>query len=195
MRRPMLATTCVMLLTAVALAGCGGSSAPKALTIAFKSPAVAHSTLPARYTCDGSNISPPLEWGGVPSTARELAVFMLALTPNRATGRYRTSVVWAMAGVNPGLHRLAAGEVPPGAHVSVTEKGKSQRYSVCPARGHATTYQFALYAVPAGLQVPSQFVGVKLLELIANPESSASANAGGSFAASYARPGHAVRHT
>jgi hypothetical protein len=191
-RTTLLAISSAMLLTALVLTGCSSSSAPKSLTIAFKSPAIAHATIPALYTCDGKDVSPPLEWGAVPSTTKELAVFMLALTPNKATGRLTTSVVWSMAGVNPRLHRLGAGEVPAGAHVGVSNTGKSQPYSVCAPRGQVTNYQFALYAVPGSVTIPPEFVGIRLLALIANPESKTAADAGGSFAASYTRPAHAA---
>src|SRR4030095_341433 len=30
--------------------------------------------IPRTYTCDGVNVSPPLEWSGVPKTAKTLAV-------------------------------------------------------------------------------------------------------------------------
>ena len=191
MRRPLKATAGAMLLSALALAGCASSSAPKAVTIPFKSPALLDTSLPALYTCDGKNISPPLEWGAVPSATRELAVFMLGLTPNTAKSGFKTSVEWAIAGVNPALHRLAAGELPPGAHIGLTNKGKRQPYSVCPPKGTTKRYQFALYAIPALVTIPARFAAAKVLEVIANPESAETANAGGAFVASYTRPSHA----
>jgi phosphatidylethanolamine-binding protein (PEBP) family uncharacterized protein len=195
MRRTMLlAIPSTMLLAALVLSGCSSSSAPKALAIAFKSPAIANGTIPALYTCDGKDIPPPLEWGAVPSTTKELSLFMLTSTPNKATGRLETSVAWSMAGVNPQLHRLAPGEVPAGAHLGLTATGKNQPYSICPRRGHVMNYQFAVYAIPASITIPSRFAGIRLLELIANPESKAVADAGGSFAASYTRPAHAAHH-
>lgn len=192
MRRRMQGTLPIVLILALALSGCSDSSAPQSVTVGFKSPAVVKATLPALYTCDGKNISPPLEWGAVPSTTRELALFILGLTPNRATGRYTTSVEWAIAGVNPALHRMSAGEVPPGAHLAVTNSNKRTHYSICPKRGSTERYQFALYAVPATLTVPVPFVGIKLLALVANPESENRSNAGGAFVASYTRPAHAA---
>lgn len=182
-------------LAALALTGCSSTSTPTSVTIAFKSPAVVDNALPARYTCDGKNVSPPLEWGKVPSSTKELALFMLALTPISGTGGYRPTVVWGMAGVDPALHRLAAGETPRGAHLALTSAGKPAAYSVCPPKNNAITYQFALYAVPASVRVPSRFVGITLLRLIANPESSYQSDVGGAFAATYRRVPHsAARH-
>jgi Raf kinase inhibitor-like YbhB/YbcL family protein len=33
-------------------------------------------TIPAQYTCEGANVSPPLAWEGVPSGARSLALIV-----------------------------------------------------------------------------------------------------------------------
>ncbi|HEY6065280.1 MAG TPA: YbhB/YbcL family Raf kinase inhibitor-like protein, partial [Thermoanaerobaculia bacterium] len=30
--------------------------------------------IPAKYTCDGSDVSPPLEWSGVPAETKSLAL-------------------------------------------------------------------------------------------------------------------------
>jgi hypothetical protein len=32
--------------------------------------------IPARYTCDGANVSPPLAWSGVPAGAKSLALII-----------------------------------------------------------------------------------------------------------------------
>jgi phosphatidylethanolamine-binding protein (PEBP) family uncharacterized protein len=188
MRGRLHATWSAALISALVLSGCSNSSTPpKAVAVPFKSPAVVDTSLPARYTCDGRDISPPLEWGAVPPATKELALFVLGLTRKPSTGGYSTTVEWGMAGVNPALHRLAAGTVPKGAHVALTNAGKRLSYSICPKRGQTKRYQFALYAIPPAVTVPARFVGIKLLALIANPQSADSAYAGGAFVASYSR--------
>ena len=37
---------------------------------------VDHAPIPARYTADGSGLSPPLQWTGVPSDAASLALIV-----------------------------------------------------------------------------------------------------------------------
>jgi phosphatidylethanolamine-binding protein (PEBP) family uncharacterized protein len=187
MRPSMIATPAAVLLSALALTGCGGSSAPKSFTIQFRSSALVHGALPALYTCDGRDISPPVEWGAVPSTTSELALFVLGLKPNRKTGRYAFSIEWAVAGINPALHKLAAGQLPPGAHIGHEVDGKLARYHVCPAKGKHVNYQFALYAVPAAVAIRAKFQGEAILSALANPLSQTRANAGGAFVASYTR--------
>jgi phosphatidylethanolamine-binding protein (PEBP) family uncharacterized protein len=187
MRRPVKAIFCLVLLSSTALAACGSSSSPpKPVTVQFRSPAVVGTTLPARYTCDGKNISPPLEWGAVPATTRELALFVLGLTPNPRTGRYSFSVEWAVAGVNPALHKLEAGRLPPAAHVGQDSDGK-RRYSICPKKGKSEAYQFALYAIPDTVAVPPKFIGLHVLGAIADPTSTTVSKAGGAFVANYKR--------
>lgn len=45
------------------------------LSLSVSSPAFAHQgAIPARYTCEGANVSPPLVIGEVPATAKSLAV-------------------------------------------------------------------------------------------------------------------------
>lgn len=41
------------------------------------SPTFSHQmSIPTRYTCDGSNISPPLNWTEIPSNAKSLVLIM-----------------------------------------------------------------------------------------------------------------------
>jgi hypothetical protein len=120
---------------------------------------------------------------------------MLNVRPKHGAAGFTISVAWAMAGINPRLHGLAAGEVPAGAHVALTNDGKQVPYSVCPARGQTKSYQFALYAVPPAIQIPAHFVGIKVLQAIGDGESQYASNAGGAFVASYARPARAKART
>src|SRR5262245_19948964 len=48
---------------------------PGKLTISLRSPAISGGgMIPREYTCDGSDRSPPLQWSGVPDSARSLAL-------------------------------------------------------------------------------------------------------------------------
>lgn len=185
MRRSLVAWLGSALSLTFAATGCGGSS--PAPGISFKSAAIVRSAIPARYTCDGKDIAPPLEWGPVRSGTSELAVFLLALKPNPATGRFLFTIDWAIAGIDPSLHRLSAGELPPGASIGSTSKGKL-RYSLCPPRGSHARYQFAVYAVPKSITVPARFSGPELLHALAEVSSNKIASQGGQFTAFYTRP-------
>lgn len=152
--------------------------------VVFKSPVVVAGKLPVRYTCDGADLAPPLEWSAVPANTKELAILVLGLTPEPGTNTSAVSIEWAVAGIDPALHRLASGALPHGAHVGRGGKG---RYDVCPPKGATEQYEFTLYAVPPSLKVPKRFIGLQLLRLLALRESSAGTTAGGHFIVSYKR--------
>jgi phosphatidylethanolamine-binding protein (PEBP) family uncharacterized protein len=180
------------LLVALALSGCGSGSSSSATsfgTIALQSSALSTSAnpapVPARYTCDGRNIAPPLEWGAVPAGTKELAITLVEL-PAAAGGPAVFVPQWVIAGVNPALGKLAAGEVPPGARVGIGPNGK-KRYSLCPKKGETKLYQFAVYSLrPTGTVAPT-FNDNALLREIASGPSATSATAGGAIRVTYTR--------
>jgi phosphatidylethanolamine-binding protein (PEBP) family uncharacterized protein len=178
---------CVLL--ALVLAGCG-SSAPATVKpirlLSFKSPTIPKPVLPARYTCDGKNISPPLEWGPVPAGAENLALFIVGFTPEPATKSYKIAVDWAVAGVNPSLHHMAAGHLPPGAFLG-RNSDKREGYSICPKKGTGIHYQFEAYAVPQGVVLPPHFSSLAALQTLVGAKSTTRAVAHGGFAANYKR--------
>ncbi|HEV2974587.1 MAG TPA: hypothetical protein VGX69_06270 [Solirubrobacteraceae bacterium] len=185
----MPAITGATLLVALAVAGCGSSGATSTRAIAvtpipFKSAALARGTIPARYTCDGKDVSPPLEWGNVPSSTKELALLVIGL--GTSTNGNSITIEWAVAGVNPALHRLAAGRLPAGAHLGMTTR-KTTRYSICPPAGKTELYQFSLYAVPPSITIPRAFAGIRALINLASEQATAPSRARGNFEASYKR--------
>lgn len=175
------------LLLALSLTACGTAAPSRtarrpAARIPLTSPAIKHGALPARYTCDGSNVAPPLRWGAIPSGIEELAIFALGITHKQPP----VSVEWAIAGVNPALHKIAAGELPSGAFFELTSNG-GRRYSICPSRGKTEQYDFLIYALPPGRNANPSIPGTALLYNLtaATPEDRAPAEGG--FLASYTR--------
>jgi phosphatidylethanolamine-binding protein (PEBP) family uncharacterized protein len=180
-----------VLLCALVLGGCGGGSTAtrkNVATIAFTSPAISATKkkIPVRYTCDGRNISPPLEWGAVPANVTKLALFVIGFTPELATKTLAVSVNWAVAGLNPALHRLLPGRVPPGAYVGLSTD-KQRRYSICPVRGKTVEYAFELYGLPSTVSVSQNFPSLSVLNSLVHRGSTTFTNAHGAFAAAYKR--------
>ena len=157
----------------------------KVAFVGLHSSAIHGSRLPALYTCDGRDIPPPLTWGAVPSEVHELALFALAVN-TREAGQSSLAVVWAMAGVNPALHHLSAGEVPPGAFLLTTTDGQ-RRYSICPPRGQTKSYEFALLALPSRASATPAIPGVSLLRNLAAPSAETHAPAEGVLSIKYTR--------
>lgn len=124
--------------------------------MSLESPAIVASggspgRLAASYTCDGKDSWPALRWGGVPAGTAELALFAMNVQPVEE----QLFVDWAVAGLDPGLEEVKAGELPSGATVGTNGFGK-RGYSVCPS-GAGEIYMFALYALPQSLSPEKGF--------------------------------------
>lgn len=122
--------------------------------VALESPSFAGGAiLPAKYTCDGANESPPLRWSGVPDEAGELILFALNMSPVNEALFFD----WAVAGLDPGLEEIEAGKLPAGAVVGKNSFGKLS-YSLCPPQpGGSESYIFMLYAIPEALSPQKGF--------------------------------------
>src|SRR5262249_21919799 len=94
-------------LLALTCAGCWHSEPaavddPSKLTITLSSPAFAEGgMIPRGFTCDGAGGSPPLEWSGVPQTAKELV--LIVEDPDAPMGTYSH---WVVVNLPPGLKGL-----------------------------------------------------------------------------------------
>jgi phosphatidylethanolamine-binding protein (PEBP) family uncharacterized protein len=111
--------------------------------------------IPARYTCDGANVSPPLRWEGVPAHTAELDLFVTLLPLGK-------TVDWAVAGLKPTLRALSAGRLPKGAVVGRNSRGQTA-YSLCPAKGEEVRYLVHLFALPHKVPVKPGFNPTALL--------------------------------
>jgi phosphatidylethanolamine-binding protein (PEBP) family uncharacterized protein len=124
--------------------------------IALQSPAITAANgspgrLAATYTCDGKDSWPALSWGGVPAGTKELILYAMNVQPVQG----QLFVDWAVAGLDPGLEEIAAGELPKGAVVGKNSFAKTG-YSLCP-QGNGEIYMFALYALPQSLELKRGF--------------------------------------
>jgi Raf kinase inhibitor-like YbhB/YbcL family protein len=86
--------------------------------------------IPRRYTCDGTDISPPLRVSGVPAGTRELVLLMR--DPNAPSGNF---VHWALAGIGPRTTQLHAGGVPGQIIPGRNSFGSLGYKGPCPPRG------------------------------------------------------------
>ena len=111
------------------------------------SPAFASgSAIPAEYTCDGSDISPPLAWSGTPSGTRSLV--LVVEDPDAPGGTFRH---WAAFDIAPTAAGLAAGYGAgrPGDRVREARNdfGQPGYRGPCPPPGPAHHYHFRLLAI------------------------------------------------
>ncbi len=97
-------------------------------------------TIPARYTCDGANVSPPLRWSAPPRGTVSLA--LTVLDPDAPGGSF---LHWQVRGIPPRTRGLPAGSALGGRNGS----GRSGWTGPCPPAGPAHRYRFALRAIGA----------------------------------------------
>lgn len=99
-------------------------------------------TVPQKYTCDGADISPPLDVSGVPSEASELALIME--DPDAPGG---TFVHWVLWGIDAAVSGLPEGGVPEGAVHGRNNFNRDEYGGPCPPAGDPHRYVFNVYAL------------------------------------------------
>lgn len=136
-------------------AGSGsGVSAPEAPEasggLALRSAAFSDSDfIPERYTKQGANVSPPLEWKQVPDGTAELA--LTCTDPDAPRGPF---VHWALLHIDPGVDGLAEGATPPGTLALANGFGEHGWGGPLPPIGDEPhRYVFRLYALTERIDV------------------------------------------
>ena len=100
--------------------------------------------IPDLFTCQGADVSPPLEWAGEPPETRSFALFMD--DPDAPGGVW---VHWLLYDIAPRVHNLAQGQKPGSLGVSGKNSWDKPGYGgPCPPKGHGPhRYFFRLYAL------------------------------------------------
>ncbi len=118
-------------------------------SLAFKDGA----PIPAKYTGDGQDISPPLEWGEPPPGTR---AFALIVEDPDAPGRVFTH--WVLFNLTVGIRQLSEGipaqtQLENGAFQGKNDFGKIGYSGPRPPAGSAHRYYFTLYALAKPLEL------------------------------------------
>jgi Raf kinase inhibitor-like YbhB/YbcL family protein len=122
--------------------------------------------IPARHTCDAEDVSPPLEWTGVPEAAKSLA--LVCDDPDAPMG---TWVHWVIYDIAPSLSELAEGISPSevttdGAKQGVNDFRRTGYGGPCPPPGNPHRYFFTLYALELEPGLPAGASKADLLRVI-----------------------------
>jgi hypothetical protein len=159
----------VLALAMVVLVGCGGSVQPAqelapaspapasagGATMKLTSPAFTEGAMiPAKYTCDGQDISPPLAWADVPGGARSLA--LICDDPDAPVGTWVHWVAFNLPPAGAGLSEAVPAEktLQTGG-VQGTNSWRRIGYGgPCPPGG-THRYFFKLYALDTTLSLAS----------------------------------------
>ena len=150
-------------LAALALLAACGRAAPgqptqaggNTVTFTLSSTAFADGqAIPAKYTCDGANASPPLRW----EEASQARSFVLIVDDPDAPGA--TFTHWVLFNLPANINGLPEGVPKQGQLAHGGRQGKSDFGKVgyggpCPPAGTAHRYVFTLYALDAEIDVPA----------------------------------------
>ncbi len=108
--------------------------------------------LPQRFSCEGADISPPLEWGSIPAATKTLA--LICDDPDAPMG---TWVHWVYYNIPPitalpeGIPGVA--RPPTGGIQGINDFKKTGYGGPCPPAG-VHRYYFKLYALDSQVQLP-----------------------------------------
>jgi Raf kinase inhibitor-like YbhB/YbcL family protein len=103
--------------------------------------------IPAKYTCDGTNVNPPLKIENTPSHAKSLALVFDDTDAPR--GSY---VHWILWNIDPGVKEIKENSVPEGAIRGMNDFKKNHYGGPCPPR-RAHKYVFKIYALDTRLDL------------------------------------------
>ncbi len=119
------------------------------MTIRITSAAFApHAPIPGKHTGEGTDVSPPLAWSGVPEGAKELAL----ICDDPDAPRPTPWVHWVLYGLPPALTGLKEGDTDGGIE-GKTDFGRTGYGGPMPPKGHGVHhYHFRIYALNRPLQ-------------------------------------------
>lgn len=110
--------------------------------------------IPAKFTCSGENVSPPLQFLQVPPKAKSLV--LIVDDPDAPHGTFDHWVVW---NIPPGVTALSQGapELLKGSPRPMQGRNgysTNEYKGPCPPPGKPHHYHFRLYAIDATLNLP-----------------------------------------
>ncbi len=117
------------------------------------SPAFENGTpIPARHTCDGENVSPPLAWTDLPAEAKFLT--LICDDPDAPMGVWDHWLLFNLPAAHEGLEEHIAEDFAPfpGSAHGLNSWGKAHYGGPCPPSG-THRYYFKLYALDARLNL------------------------------------------
>jgi len=121
--------------------------------------------IPTKYTCDDVDISPPLEWSGIPEGTKELA--LICDDPDAPMG---TWVHWVMYNLPPNVQTLPENIPPIKELENGTTQGSNDFHKIgyggpCPPGG-THRYFFKIYALDTELNLEPGKTKAELLKSI-----------------------------
>jgi Raf kinase inhibitor-like YbhB/YbcL family protein len=103
--------------------------------------------IPKKYTCDGEDVNPPLEFHDIPSNTKSLA--LIVDDPDAPMG---TWVHWVLFNIPPTCKKIDENSIPNGACEVLNDFRKHNYGGPCPPSG-IHRYFFKLYALDCELNL------------------------------------------
>lgn len=125
-------------------------------------------TIPKKYTCDGEDVSPPLQWTETPAGTKSFALIMD--DPDAPPG---TWVHWVLYDLPGEIQKLDENFPKTEQHASGAKHGscwgvndfsRTGYYGPCPPPGAPHRYYYKLYALDQALNLPAKASKPELLK-------------------------------
>ncbi len=127
------------------------------MNIALRSPVISYGKeIPVKYTCDGNNISPPLNWTILETNSNIKSLLIVMFDPDAPQG---TFIHWLIYNIPVNVRGLPEG-IPPLKVIdlgvqSLNDFGKIGYGGPCPPPGTTHRYYIRIYALDSMLSVSS----------------------------------------
>lgn len=118
-------------------------------------------TIPPRYTCDGEQINPPLQWLDIPGHTKSYALIMDDPDVPRNVRPDGLFVHWIIWNIPPSVTTIAEHSEPMGT-TGLATNGQLGYVAPCPPHG-SHRYYFRIYALDCELTIPSTYTKGELL--------------------------------
>ena len=114
--------------------------------------------IPAKYTCKGEDINPPLQFSDIPDKAK--ALVLIVDDPDAPD---KTWVHWVIYNMSPNIKFINENSKPGNAAHGTNDFGKKHSGGPCPPSG-SHRYFFKLYAVDEKLDIPEEIADKEVVE-------------------------------
>jgi Raf kinase inhibitor-like YbhB/YbcL family protein len=103
--------------------------------------------IPAKFTCDGTNVSPALQIGGVPNEAKSLV--LIVDDPDAPRGLFTHWIIW---NIDPKTTLVAENSAPAAGVLGTNDFSKRNYGGPCPPSG-THRYFFKIFALDTKLEL------------------------------------------
>jgi Raf kinase inhibitor-like YbhB/YbcL family protein len=158
--RNQQSTITALTCAAVALAffinvqSCTAQTGDKAMSLNLSSPSFTNSgDIAKKFTCDGADVSPQLQWNEVPAGTKTLA--LLVDDPDAPVGNWNHWTLWNLPASSRGLPEGVSKErrLSDGTEQGQNDFHKTGYNGPCPPPGKPHRYYFKLYALDTKLDL------------------------------------------